>query len=240
MCRVVGIVLAITMAMCSVVASAQEKSALRDGFSAEALRGHKVVLFRPDVWVGEQSTGGLPEPNADWTAQSRTLLEAELGRRLAGFSATVVAEPDPSSAQSGTIIAHRALFRSVAASVLVHQLFKGDRLPTRKNKAFDWTLGEGLQPVAENTGARYGLFVSTEDQYGSVGRKVFQALAGGVFGVAVSSGVHTGYAGLVDLRTGNLVWINADAKMGGDVREEAGMRKRVSQLLEGMPGLGRQ
>ncbi len=239
MCRVVAVILAFALAMCSAVAPAQEKSALREGFSAEALKGQKIVLFRPDVLVGEQSTGGLPEPNADWTEQARSLLEAELGRRLGEFSAVVVAEPDPSSAHASTIGAHRGLFRSVAASVLEHQLFTGNRLPTRKNKAFDWTLGEGLKPVAGELGARYGLFVSTEDQYGSTGRKVFQVIAGLGLGVGVSSGVHTGYAGLVDLTTGSLVWINADAKMGGDVREEEGMRKRVSQLLEGMPGFGR-
>ena len=51
------------------------------------------------------------------------------------------------------------------------------------------------------------------------------------------SGEHVGYAGLVDLETGNIVWLNADEKMGGDVRTEDGMQKRVAQLLEDFPGL---
>ena len=50
------------------------------------------------------------------------------------------------------------------------------------------------------------------------------------------AGVHTGYAGLVDLRTGELVWLNADRQMGGDVRDAEGADKRVRQLLEGFPG----
>jgi hypothetical protein len=54
----------------------------------------------------------------------------------------------------------------------------------------------------------------------------------------VSSGVHAGYAGLVDLRTGDLVWLNADLKMGGDVREADGASKRVVQLLEDFPQQG--
>ena len=52
----------------------------------------------------------------------------------------------------------------------------------------------------------------------------------------MKSGEHVGYAGLVDLRTGDLLWLNADAAMGGDVREIDGSQKRVRQLLEEFPG----
>jgi hypothetical protein len=52
----------------------------------------------------------------------------------------------------------------------------------------------------------------------------------------VVSGVHKGFAGLVDLRTGDLVWLNADMQMGGDVRTPDGSEKRVKELFEGFPG----
>jgi hypothetical protein len=55
-------------------------------------------------------------------------------------------------------------------------------------------------------------------------------------GVWVTSGVHKGYAGLIDVKTGELVWLNADYQMGGDVRTPEGAVKRVGQLLEGFPG----
>jgi hypothetical protein len=60
-------------------------------------------------------------------------------------------------------------------------------------------------------------------------------MVGFLFGVPVSVGVHTGYAGLVDLHTGELVWINADMRMGGDVREADGADKRIRELLNGFP-----
>jgi hypothetical protein len=200
------------------------------------LHGQKLILFRPAVRVGEQSTGGQAEPNADWTVQAGTLIEAELKRRQAYLGVEVVSEPELSGDDARNLAEHKALFGSVASSVLTYQLFKGNRLPTRKNRPFDWTIGEGARRVSDKAGARYGLFLSTEDQYGSVGRKVFQLVAG-LSGIGVSSGVHTGYAGLVDLQTGQLIWINADAKMGGDVRTEEGARKRVDQLLEDFPGI---
>ena len=62
--------------------------------------------------------------------------------------------------------------------------------------------------------------------------QVFAAMAR----VPITAGVHKGFAGLVDLRTGELVWLNADMQMGGDVRDAEGAGKRVRQLLEGFPG----
>ena len=55
-------------------------------------------------------------------------------------------------------------------------------------------------------------------------------------GAGVTSGEHHGFAGLVDLKTGDLLWLNADFAMGGDVRKPDGAQKRVSQLLEEFPG----
>lgn len=216
---------------------AQERSAVRDGFSAEILKGQKILLLRPSVWVGEQSTAGLPEPNADWTAQARELLVQELARRQAEFSNELVNEPEIVGEDARVFSEHKALFNSVAGSVMTYQFFAGNRLPTRKNKPFEWTLGANSKILADLTGARYGLFVSINDQYGSFGRKLFQVFAAGMFGVSVKSGQHIGYAGLVDLETGHLVWLNADGEMGGDVRTAEGMQKRVSQLLEEFPGL---
>jgi hypothetical protein len=55
-------------------------------------------------------------------------------------------------------------------------------------------------------------------------------------GIGVKSGEHKGGAGLVDLKTGDVLWLNADFAMGGDVRETDGAEKRVAQLLEEFPG----
>ncbi len=55
-------------------------------------------------------------------------------------------------------------------------------------------------------------------------------------GVSVISGQHKGFAGLIDLRTGALVWLNADLQMGGDVRTADGAQKRVRELLAHFPG----
>ncbi len=217
--------------------SAQEKRAVRPDFVESSLVGQKILIVRPTVWVGEQSTGGMAEPNADWTAQSRKLLSEELSRRQNAFRVEVVSETDALTGNAAFLADYAALFESVAGAVVEYQFFKGNRLPTRKNHPFEWTLGPSGRVLAERTGAKYALFINVKDEFGSFGRKMFQVLAAGLVGVGVQSGVHRGYAGLVDLETGNLLWLNADNAMGGDVRVAEGMQKRVDQLLEGFPGL---
>lgn len=229
--------LALAVAFFSLPAVAQEKGAVRAGFSAESLKGEKILLLRPSVWVGSQSAGGTASPNSDWTNSARSFMAVELERRRPGFISQIVQEPDLVGADAALFSSHKALFASVAYSVLNYQFFKGNRLPTRKNKAFDWTLGNGTKRMADLTGAKYGLFIYTRDEYGSTGRKLLQFFAAGFVGVGIKSGEHRGYAGLVDLETGNLVWLNADFEMGGDVRTQDGMTKRVGQLLEDFPGV---
>jgi len=214
-------------------AAAQEQSATREGFVLPSDGNFKIMVFRPDVSVGEQSTGGLNEPNADWTAAARDEIDKALRTQIAAMSGDIVPTPDLGEADAATVAEYQALFKAVTDAVLVHKLFPGNRLPTKKDR-FDWTLGEGAQKLSELTGGDYGLFLYTYDSYGSAGRKAAQVV-GLLLGVGISSGVHIGYAGLVDLKTGDLVWINADARMGGDVRDAEGAQKRVSQLLEDFP-----
>jgi len=221
----------------STPAFAQEKGAVRPGFSAESLKGEKILLLRPSVWVGSQSAGGTATPNADWTAQARDFMTSELELRKPGFTTQIVVEPDLVGADAALVSGYKALFAAVSSSVVNYQFFAGNRLPTRKNKAFDWTLGSGTKRLADLTGAKYGLFIYTRDEYGSTGRKLLQFFAAGLAGISVKSGNHFGHAGLVDLTTGELVWLNADFQMGGDVRTADGMNKRVSQLLEDFPGI---
>jgi len=234
MLRVLATPLLAALVMFAAPAHAQaEKSASKSGFSLPATGPVKIVVFRPDVHVGEQSTGGLNEPNADWTAEARKQIGIALEKAQKSKSNDLVLMPELEGEQGVLLADYRSLFKTVTNAVLVHKLFPGNRLPTKK-ETFNWTLGSGTSQLAQISGGDYGLFIYTYDSYGSAGRKAAQ-LVGAMFGVGISSGVHTGYAGLVDLKTGELVWINADAQMGGDVRDAVGADKRVSQLLEDFP-----
>lgn len=230
-----GLVLACLMATAAMPASAQEKSAIKPGFVLKP-GSARIVLFRPSITVGAQSTGGLFEPNADWTAQARAALGASLREAEAHLGNAVVDYAASDGADAAALAEYQALFDTVAAAVIEFQFFPGNRLPTKKRKGqFDWGLGPEVAKLPGLDGADYALFVTTEDQFGSTGRKVLQLFAA-LARVSVVSGVHKGFAGLVDLHSGELVWLNADLQMGGDVRTREGAHKRVRELLAGFPG----
>lgn len=216
-------------------AAAQEKTGGKPGFVLQP-GTVRIALMRPTVRVGEQSTGGLFEPNADWTRQSRDNLVRALRDAQKTLGNEIVEQAEPIAGDDPVTTQYRNLFGTVADSVIQYQFFPGNRLPTKKRKdSFEWSLGPGVAQLPELAGMDYALFVNTEDQYGSGGRKALQIFAA-MAGVGITSGVHKGHAGLIDLKTGALVWLNADLAMGGDVRTPEGAAKRVQQLLEGFPG----
>lgn len=221
-------------------AHGQERSAVKQGFELASNSGKKILIFRPSVSVGSQSTGGMFEPNSEWTEQAKANIQVALEDMQARLGNEVVEAPTAYGADAQAVEEHMALFAAVSQAVIEYQFFVGNRLPTKKrdNKAeiFDWSLGTGVARLPGAEGADYALFIYNKDAYGSTGRKILQVLALMGPGIGVTSGEHVGYAGLVDLKTGDLVWLNADGAMGGDVREVDGSQKRVRQLLEDFPG----
>jgi len=234
-------VAAVAVAMTVQSAAAQERTAVKAGFELPAHAGKTILLFRPTVRVGAQSTGGMFEPNGDWTDEARKNIEAALATRQETLGNRVISAPDAIGDDARLVEEYSELFAAVSQSVINYQFFAGNRLPTKKrdNKAnvFDWSLGSGIAALPGAKDADYALFIYNKDAYGSTGRKILQVVALLGPGIAIKSGEHAGYAGLVDLKTGDLLWLNVDGAMGGDVRTPDGAQKRVGQLLEEFPGI---
>lgn len=226
---------AFSLLLASSIAPAQEKTGTREGFELKP-GSARILLLEPSVRVGAQSTGGMFEPNADWTAQTKENIERELSAAQGSLGNSVTRANIDTIDGAAALRRYHSLFGAVADSVIEYQFFAGNRLPSKKrDKAFEWTVGPGLQNVPALEGYDYILLIRTKDAYGSTGRKLLQ-FAAAMGGIGVTSGEHVGMAGLVDIRTGHLVWLNADLEMGGDVRTREGANKRVRQLLEGFPG----
>jgi len=60
-----------------------------------------------------------------------------------------------------------------------------------------------------------------------------------LLGVGLAGGAQTGYASLVDLRTGRVVWFNNLARGFGDLREPEPARETVEALLKSFPEVAR-
>jgi hypothetical protein len=59
--------------------------------------------------------------------------------------------------------------------------------------------------------------------------------AAAVLGVGLHGGAQVGFASLVDLNTGNVVWFNQLARGSGDMRTPETARETARALLNGMP-----
>ena len=129
-------------------------------------------------------------------------------------------------------IKYETLHSAVGTSLLIHHY--GTMTLPSKNGAFDWSLGPGVSSLADRYEADYALFSFYRDYQASGGRVAFAILAAAA-GVGVATGSESGFASLVDLRTGDIVWFNRVIMGGGELRDEEGAKKTVANLLGTLP-----
>ncbi len=200
----------------------------------------KVLLLMPmDVTLARLTAGGLQEVVEEWTtAARRNLLQAlrvELARRDVRLvlHEAVNDEHAFDHVAEGPDLELMRLHRLVGFAILTHK-FLGEKLPTKKGR-FDWTLGKTARRLSEGTGADHALFVFIHDTYSSFTRKLLYSLTAGLGLGIVDLGSTTGFASLVDLRTGQVVWFQVFSSEVTDLREEKGARKLAHDILKGFP-----
>ena len=196
-------------------------------------RSDKVLLMPVDVELFSISGGGVSEPKADWTASAQRYMADEMRKLRMALRLDAVEMSEQAADEFGEQV---GLHAAVASSIALHHGMGGPwALPTKAGK-LDWRFDDAMQPLAAKTGARYGLFVWVRDSYASAERKaVMVGLA--LLGVGIAGGVQVGYASLVDLQTGQVVWFNRLARGSGDLREAASARESMDALLAGFPAV---
>jgi hypothetical protein len=226
--------LLLAVALFAAAAPAQEAADQRHlapGFQTRP--ADSTLLIMPaEMELFSISAGGVQEPKADWTLSAQQNFKAALAlqRDKLGRHAVALSE-----AQLDEFAEIAALHRAVAQAVVMHHSRRMTKLPT-KNDRLDWSLGEAVRPLGAKTGADYALFTWIRDSYASNERKA--AMVGlALLGAITFGGSQVGYASLVDLRTGRIVWFNDIDRMSGDLREQSGARETVDTLLKGFPAL---
>jgi len=198
--------------------------------------GAKVLIIEPEVRLWVLDPVGVRQPQAEWTAAGlrhvRVAIAEELrARGIEPASYTASDDASRNRSHEQVVKLHRIVFR-MAQLQQVGQF----RLPTKTDR-LDWTLGDAVQGLREESGADYALFVSFDDSYqsaGVVGSALLITLTLGI--VAPPPGQQVGAASLVDLRTGNLVWMRSFNRQGaGDLRQLPPARAAVQTLLKDLP-----
>jgi hypothetical protein len=226
-----GLLGAALLAVVPIPAAAQSKN-LAPEFSALP-KGARVVIMPTDIELFSISAGGVLEPKADWTeAASRHFKAAmiEKKQRLGLSSVELTAK------QADEADEVNALHGAIARAISIHH-FGTLALPSKGGK-LDWSIGEPVQQIREMTGADYALFSWVRDSYTSDERKAAMvAMAVLSLGrvVPTGGGVQTGYASLVDLKTGRVLWFNRLQRGSGDLREADKAVETVDALLSEFP-----
>jgi hypothetical protein len=210
-------------------AAAQSKNLAPD-FNA-LVKGAKIVFMPTDIELFSISAGGVREPKADWTEAASRHFKAALVEKKREFGLATI---DLSDANADEFTEVNALHAAIARSIALHHFGPSMlQLPTKEGK-LDWSMGDSVQALRQKTGADYALFSWVRDSYAS-GERVATMVVLAMVGVGIPGGSQVGYASLVDLNTGRVVWFNRLMRASGDLREAEKAKETVAVLLEKFP-----
>ena len=218
-------------AVVAIPAAAQSKN-LAPGFNALP-KGARVVIMPTDIELFSMSAGGVLEPKADWTEAASRHFKAAMVAKKQKLDLTTV---ELTANQADEADEVNALHGAIARAISVHH-FGALALPSKEGK-LDWSMGESAQLIRKMTGADYALFSWVRDSYTSDERKAAMvAIAVLSLGrvVPTAGGLQTGYASLVDLNTGRVLWFNRLQRASGDLREAEKAAETVDTLLSEFP-----
>jgi hypothetical protein len=210
-------------------ANAQSKN-LASGFNTIPQTA-RIVLMPTDLELFSISGGGVLEPKADWTDAASKHFKAALlekKKKLGAISVELSERDADELAEINTL--HAAIARAIAMHHFGPGFFS---LPTKDGK-LDWSLGDAVRPLKQRTGADYALFSWIRDSYAS-GERVVTMIALALLGVGVPGGVQVGYASLVDLDSGRVLWFNRLQRGYGDLREREKAMETLEALLADFP-----
>ncbi len=231
----IGLAFVLLIAVAGCAATKSYSSLDADG-GGMALKAQRVLLMTPDIELSELTAAGLKEPKAGWTLAARANVETALIDFFAGRNMKLVRyrppteDPDRKRGDDQLIKLHQR----VGGSILLHLYNSPNSLPGKKDR-LDWTLGPGAASLGREQGADHGLFIYIRDSYASRGRITTIAVMA-LFGVVgVSGGTQVGFASLVDLETGKVVWFSRLISGTGDLRTPAPAAKAIRRLLTDFP-----
>lgn len=190
----------------------------------------RLLLMPPDVRYYLITAGGVSEPHAEWTQAAQANFAAAMQDFATEMGTDLIVLDDDDLTREE--MRYRALHSAVGQTVLTNH-FGSMKLPT-KDGQFDWSLGPDIRSVADDKGADYALFVFYRDEQASGGRVALAVLAAAAGGYA-SAGAEYGFASLVDLRSGDIVWFNVVNAGSGEMRNPDGARTAVRALFRDIP-----
>ena len=197
----------------------------------KSVDGQSNIIMMPlDVELSKLTAAGLIEPNAEWTENAKRHMVASITELMNDKGVELTQYNNDNQDPASVSIQLEKLHQAVGFSIQNHSFLP---LPSRAPDAV-WTLGSDALKLKEKTGADYAVFFFVRDSY-STGGRVAMSILLAFAGVGVGGGTQYGFASLVDLNTGEVVWFNRLLNTSGDLRTEEPAKETVKALLSGMP-----
>jgi len=197
----------------------------------------KVVLLPADIVVNELTAGGVVEEVPEWSEQAKKSIAAALtayASKSPKFD--YVRLPELSKSQQKELDLQLAFYDVVGGTAYQVTANPG-KAWQHKLAHFDYSIGDGLKFIKEKTGADAGIIISAVDFVPTDERKAM-AVAAALLGVNVWMGNPFLFAGVVDLETGNILWMNfAMEGSFSDLRDEKDDAEMLETLFKLYPGV---
>jgi hypothetical protein len=196
----------------------------------EAAQTPRIVVMPLDVELAQLTAGGLEEPHAEWTDAALRHMRAALDDEAKARNVVLVDfHPERGTSEERETSRDLVkLHRAVGAAVMLHQ-YAGYALPSKDGK-FDWSLGPAVASIARSHDADYALFLFVRDSYATGGRVALMVI-GAALGAIVPGGAQVGFASVVDLKTGDIVWFGRLVRPHGDLRTPDAAGETVKALV---------
>jgi hypothetical protein len=196
----------------------------------------KVVVLPVNVDVVEVSAGGVEEVVPDWSNEASRSVFKALTAAISKQGLKELAAPRFSGPSAVNVDEHLALYKLVVNTAT--QLGWKHKI-----RRFDYSIGPGLRVVADKTGADAAIMVYGRDYVSTAGRKA-RAVAANIpivnifTGPAPVLGHSFIHVGVVDLRTGDLLWMNSNYREGStNLRDPGDAAKMVDTIFKWYPGI---
>ncbi len=191
----------------------------------------KILLMPLDVELSLLTASGLLEPKADWTKAAKGFMRDSIIVEMDNNNVQLLDYFNENEAPESISFQLEKLHEVVGGSIVLNRSMP---LPSRPKDAV-WTLGVDSKVLKEKTGANYALFIYMRDSYASGGRVAMTILLAAATGVVAGGGQQQGFASLVDLESGDIVWFNQVSSTSGDLRQVEPASTSIKLLLKGMP-----
>jgi hypothetical protein len=194
----------------------------------------KVLLLPAEIRIYQLTAANNLDEQPDASATANTQAIQDVQEFMLGPQKFIaVTMPSLTAAEQATLNEHLALYR-VAASTAASVSRMGGPW-TAPLADFDYTAGPGLRFLQTRTGASVALILIGNDAESSGGHIAMAALMS-LFGVATPGGRNYMTAGLIDLNSGRIRWLDYDDNHAArDFTNPAVIKELVDEILQGYP-----